>query len=221
MIMDKKAAIKEIKNIFAGYKALTPKDSKVLKVLTDGKLYELFVLAHLIESLRMRGFTLAFKGTTLKFKASPGQIKTSDPHFEINAPDGSLLWLFVDIEFETLGSGAVGGAHDRSRRHEVDIVIVTVTKGYPLHDQIALGVECKAVANFSKSIVKEVLGVRRELSYFRDAQPSILSTLGGVPSVSLRAEPASEFWLAYTDAKGDQYSESPAAFGIEFKHLQP
>jgi hypothetical protein len=219
--MDRDAAIKEIKSIFGAYKSLMPSDTKVLKGLTDGKLYELFVLSHVIEDLRSRGFALTFAGTTLKFKASPGQIKTTDSHFSIQAPDGTPLWLFVDIEFETLGSGAVGGAADRSRRHEIDIVVVSVSNGYPRYDEIALSVECKAVANFQKSIVREVLGVRRELSYFQGPKDSVLTNCGGSPGVNLRAEPASEFWLAFTDPKGDQYRESPAAFGIEFRHLQP
>jgi hypothetical protein len=220
--MDRVAAISEIKNVFSTYKKLQAVDTQILKALKDGKLYELYVLSFVVENLSKRGFALTFKGNTLKFKGSPGQIKKSDAHFEIKSPRAAAppLWLFVDIEFETLGSKHTS-VSDNSLRHEIDIVVVSVNAGYPTFNDIALGVECKAVANFSKSTLKEVLGVRRELSYLHAAKPSLLSNWGGAPSVSISADPPSEYWLAYTDPAGNSYSDSPSAFGVEFKHLQP
>jgi hypothetical protein len=218
--MDRATAISHIKTVFAQYKTIVPDDEQRLQDLTKGKHYELYVLALVIERLRARGFGITFKGTTLKFKGSPGRIKLSDPHFELVSPRGNNLWLFVDIEFETLGSSQLPGVHDQSLRHEIDIVVVSVTRGYPKNDEIALGVECKAVAKFTKSIVKEVLGVRRELSFVTSPVPSTLSLLGGV-HVDVRANPPSEYWLAYTDVAGDQYQSSPSAFSIEFLHWQP
>src|ERR1700730_2938868 len=220
--MDRAAAINEITNIFAAYKTIQPADMQLLQALKDGKLYELYVLSHVVEDLCTRGFHLTFVGSSLRFKSSPGKLKTSDPHFEIvsQTAQPQRLWLFVDIEFQTLGSAEVG-ASDNSCRHEIDIVVVNVRTGYPTHAQIALGVECKAVANFSKSIVKEVLGVRRELSLLSQPQSSVLSQHGGKPSINVPANPPSEYWLAYIDSHGDAYKESPAAFGVEFKHLEP
>lgn len=220
--MDRTEAIKEIDAIFATYKTLSPSDTRLLTALTNGKLYELYVLSHVVENLRLRGFHLVFKGNTLKFKSSPGRINRADPHFEVIPPGPSShhLWLFVDIEFETLGTHHVGAA-DRSRRHEIDIVVVGVQSGYPAHTDIALGVECKAVSNFRKSIVKEVLGVRRELSLLTGSHASILSALGGKPSVDVPADPPSEYWLAYIDPAGNRYSQSPGVFGVAFKHLEP
>jgi hypothetical protein len=63
--------------------------------------------------------------------------------------------------------------------------------------------------------------MRRELSLLVNQQDSMLTLHGGAPPVTVRAGPASEFWLAFIDPKGDQFRESPAAFGVEFKHLQP
>jgi len=221
--MDRAQAIKEIERLFSHYKTLTSADTRLLKALTDGKLYELYVLSHVVRELYARGFRLTFRGNDLQFKLSPGRIRPSDPHFEITSPDPlqRQLWLFVDIEFETLGAGRGGGPPDRSHRHEIDIVIVDVDYGYPTYLNIAFGVECKAVANFDKSILKEVLGVRRELSLLADHQRSILSAHGGVPQVDVPANPPSEYWLAYTDSVGNLYQQSPAAFGIEFRHLLP
>jgi hypothetical protein len=220
--MDKAAASKEIKNILSAYKKLTPADRKILNALKKGKLYELYVLSWVVRDLAKRGFILAFKGTSLQFKGSPGKIKKSEPRFQITSPNPTAppLYLFVDIEFDTLGSKHVG-ASDNSLRHEIDIVVVDVDSGYPTYKNIAFGVECKAVSNFSKSILKEVLGVRRELSLLKGKTNSVLSAQCGMPSVTVPADPPSEYWLAYIDPAGDFYRESPAAFGVEFKHLQP
>lgn len=216
--MDRPAAIKQIKGIFSTYKNLQPSDAQLLNALKKGKLYERYVLSWLVQDLVQRGFVLIFKGNSLQFKASPGKIKNSDPHFEISCPNSnsSPLYLFVDIEFETLGSTQVA-VTDKSLRHEIDIVVVDVDNGYPSFGNIALGVECKAVANFAKSILKEVLGVRRELSFFQLQTPSSLSQLGGVPAVLVPAQPPSEYWLAYLDPAGNAYGDSPRAFGVEFK----
>jgi hypothetical protein len=219
--MDRAAAETEIKALFAHYgHAASMADEATLKAASDGKLYEMFVLSEVVTNLAARGCSLVFQGTTLKFKASPGMIKTSDPHFTVRTPDGPDLWLFCDIEFDTLGQQKTA-ATDNSRRHELDIVLVTKDHGYPAHGEVWLGVECKAVANFGKDLVKAVLGVRRELSLMIDAQASLLSNAGLSPQVDVAAEPASEFWLAFIDAKGLNYQQSPAAFGVEFRHLEP
>lgn len=221
--MDRAAAIAAIQTLFANYRAAQSSDASLLQALADGKLYELYVLSDLVSELATRGFGVSFVGTSLKFKGSPGMIKANDPHFELRAPGAHSVSyrIFVDIEFDTLGQN-ITGATDDSRRHEVDLVVTTATAGYPRHDQIALGVECKCVANFTKSLIKEVLGVRRELSFVnRIQQPSELSQAGGSPNVQVPADPPSEFRLAYIDPKGSNYEESPRAFGIELKHLEP
>lgn len=218
--MNKAQAIADIQAIFGAYKSVSGRATARLRKLRKGKLYELWVLAQVVQDLHARGFKLVFNGRTLKFKAGPGQVNPSDGHFEILAPDGTRLWMFVDIEFQSLGSSKTH-VSDYSRLHELDIVVLLSTSPNPPHDDIALGVECKCVAKFQKHLIKEALGVRRELSYFRNSvQESILTQLGGSP-VAVRARPPSEFWLAYIDPKGDQYDESPAAFGISLRHLQP
>lgn len=220
--MDRVAAIAAIQALFASYRTAQPGDTALLQALTDGKLYELYVLSDLVDVLAARGFSLAFPFTSLNFKASPGMIKATDPHFEVTAPYTTAVgWrIYVDIEFDTLGHHAIG-ASDNSRRHEIDIVVTSATAGFPAHHEIALGVECKAVANFGKGLIKEVLGVRRELSFYHAApQPSFLSQ-PGVSTVNVRADPPSEYWLSFIDGKGGNYEDSPAAFGIELRHLEP
>ncbi|PPD18226.1 MAG: hypothetical protein CTY30_06270 [Methylocystis sp.] len=220
--MDRVTAIVAIQALFVKYRATQPSDAALLQALANGKLYELFVLADLVEELGNRGFTLSFVGKDLKFKASPGMIKTSDPHFEVRVSGSCTVVyrIFVDIEFNTLGQNIVGDADD-SGRHEIDIVVTSASSRYPNHDEIALCVECKCVANFTKNIVKEVLGVRRELCFLSPKRDSILTMVGGTPPVQIPANPPSEFRLAHIDKKGTNYVHSPRAFGIELKHLEP
>jgi hypothetical protein len=176
-----------------------------------------------LEELRKRGFAIRFVGKTLQFKSAPGMISPLDPHFEIRAP-GSIaptFKLYTDIEVGTLGSEPKG-AVDNSCYHEIDIVVVDATAtGRPSHKEVALGVECKSTANFDKSIVREALGLRRQLSYVRPMLSSRLSISPNIKSVAVPAEPASEYWLAFIDVNGLSYSASPATFGIEFQHWEP
>ena len=219
--MDKSQAINAITSIFGRYRRLTPTDQGLLSALSLGKLYELFVLSELLIDLRHRGFFIHFvAGPTLKFKASPGKIKLADPHFRLIAPDRTQLGLFVDIEFHTLGK-SISNTADYSDRHELDIVLVDATTDYPNHRNILLAVECKSTASFEKSIVREALGIRRELSLLTGDVDSRLTRLGGGRPVSVPADPPSEFWLAYIDRTGTDYAQGPGAFGIEFRHLQP
>lgn len=150
-------------------------------------------------------------------------IKTTDPHFEVRAfpSDDPLYWIFVDIEFDTLGHYQTA-ACDNSQRHEIDIVVVTTDNGYPGYYEIALGVECKTAANFEKYLLKEALGVRREMGVLTSQSfTTLLKGLGGVGFESVHFNPPSEFWVAFTDPKGTSYGASPAAYGITFWHLEP
>jgi hypothetical protein len=220
-MINRAAAETAIKNIFAQYKSqITTASAGVMQALNDGKLYELFVLSEVVDDLSKRGCIVSFVGSSLKFKAGPGKIKNGDPHFEVYTPDRNKLWLFVDIEFETLGNSLIR-VTDRSQRHEMDIVLVDDLADYPKFHQIWLAVECKAFKSFSKPLIRQALGARRELSYFRHAQKSKLTKSGARPPVLVSADPASEFWLAYIDPKGSYYAQSPAAFGIELRCLCP
>ena len=138
-----------------------------------------------------------------------------DPHFEIRRGHRTAQ-IHVDIEVRTLGS-VLATVNDLSAYHEIDVVIVPPgTWGRPNPDQLLLGIECKAVANFDKAFVREVLGRRRELSLLQGPEPCPLDGTVDVP-----ADPASEYWLAYIDPAGDNYRESPHVFGVEFKWWAP
>lgn len=219
MPVDKDTAVAAIEALFSTYKTLEANDSAHLQGLDKGKLYELYVLSELVCDLKSRGCKLWFKGSNIVFKAAPGKVKVSDPHFVVVAPSGDRSQLFVDIEFETLGSRQGLAGSDRSARHELDIVVVDTQRVYPRFDEVLLGIECKSQASFSKDVVKEVLGIRRELSLLAAHRPSRLSSQGA-SNVQVPADPASEFWLAYDDPKGSNYRLSPRTFGVEFRNIR-
>ena len=187
---------------------------------SKGKIYELFCLSRTLDRLKSEyNLQVVFKGTTVDFRSSPGKIDRSRSYFVLHAPR-MRFELHTDIEFLTLGSRQ-SASYDRSRYHEVDIAVVDCrAHGRPEFDALAVAVECKAHANFTKGIVKQVLGVRREMSLFVPGRPTILA----MASNSLReveACPPSEYWLAYTDPAGCNYRQSPATFGIEFLYWCP
>lgn len=214
------AAIAEIDAIFDAYNA--PKHAS-----TPGKVYELYCLANTVEILKSRGFKIRFVGTGLAFKASGGKINSSDPYFEFWSPyeQQKKFRLYTDIQFWSLGSQLLNAqnvvCNKKSGLHELDIVAVPAgVTGFPTNEQIALGIECKSNGKFQKWILKQVLGVRREMSLLQPIGPSTLSVTG-VVKVPVPAEPASEFWLCYVDHAGDNYAQSAEIFGIEFKNWEP
>lgn len=218
--MDKLNAASRIRTVFnQANAAITPLQAAAFATLSDGKLFELYVLAEVLAELRARNCDCNFVGSSLAFKAGPGMIKLADPHFEVRPPRGSLLRLFVDIEFRTFGSQNQSSS-DNSFTHELDIVLTEQTSGYPTHKEIVLGVECKSTANFKKALLKEALGVRRELGLLAPPRESNLSRRGARPAVIVpAANPAAEVWFTYLDPKGDDYKISPGAFGIQFRHF--
>lgn len=217
-----KRARRELRSLIQRFEGRRAANAEVRK-LTAGKLYEFYVLSRTIEELRGRGFTISFSGKILELKQSPGMIHTGDPHFEIRHPaTGQRFNLYTDIEVRTLGS-TITGSTGLCSYHEIDIVVVFEgVTGRPSHEEIALGVECKSHAKFTKSIVKEVLGIKREISYYlRHGSRSILAIAARQMAPVVPSNPPLEYWLCYADPKGDHYRVSPSAFGVEFKNWAP
>ena len=152
-----------------------------------GKVYELYCLAKTVEFLAsFPGVSVQFRGRTVDFKASAGMVDRGKSYFVVTG-HGADLELHVDIEVRTLSSSGQTTVADRSSYHEIDLVLLEGARDRerPAHHQIVLGVECKAHATFGKETVRQVLGVRRELSLFRYAPSKLHAFLS--PSLPPRA----------------------------------
>lgn len=186
--------------------------------LTDGKLYEAYVLTVIAERLSWdEGFDLVLvNGNHLELKSKGGPINRKYPRIELSRNGTCEAEIWTDIEFLTL-------SYDRSGRsiptrgdfHELDIVIVDPgLRGKPRHDQIWLGVECKNTA-YQKSLLREVLGVRRELSLLLWDKQTHFTTW---PRSMVNAEPASCLLVYSSTPAVSEYKKPGALFGIDFFH---
>lgn len=212
----------EVRQLIRTFQSRRASHDPRIAQLTRGKLYELFVLSRLLLMLHRRGFSITLNGTVLTLKQAPGIIKPGDTYFELQHPASRKIFrVYTDIQVRTLGSSAVP-VTDLCGHHEIDIVVVDADAvRMPSHRQLALGVECKSNADFRKSILKEVLGIRRELSLRQCHRSSILAKAARNRFPKVPANPASEYYVCYLDRTGDRYSYSPQAFGIEFVNLRP
>ena len=213
-------AEKEIRNFFQKYGRYVGKSyNKLMK----GKIYELYCLSLVIERLTSEyGYRISIqtRSQSIDFKTSPGKIDRTKSYFIAHAPR-DIFEIYTDIEIMTMG--AINQIHqDRSAYHEIDIVATrTDLCGRPQYDELILGVECKSSANFDKSILKQALGIRRELSLLDKRSLSLLAKAIGRSLPEIPAYPSSEYWIAYADPKGNHYKCSPSFFGIEFHHWCP
>ena len=203
-------------NSILGSLGVPPASNPPTGHLGTGKLYELYVLSRVLAELKNDGYKFQLSGPVITFKTSGGPIKSGDFHIDLYRRGQLVGQLYTDVEVFTLG-WARGQVSDLSQYHEIDIVIVEpMTIGHPRPENILLGIECKATATFIKSHILEALGRRRELSYLVTPQPSRIFS-----SKYISATPASEYWLAFIDPAGSNYTHSPAEFSVELKHWQP
>ncbi|MBG7614693.1 hypothetical protein IWC96_05275 [Brevundimonas sp. BAL450] len=218
--LDEEACADEIVAIFDQVTSLTPMQIVHAVHATRGKLYEVYCVGRLLAQLHGdHGLTPTYTGTgPLRLKASGGYADPLSPHFMLF--DGGVLVgrVYTDVEVMTLGA-EVALAHgatitDLSAYHEIDIVVLADQhQPRPSPGEVLIGVECKAVAEFEKSFIREVLGRRRELSFYRPDTTAF--------GAAIMASPASDYFLAYIDPAGNRYSQSPAVFEVRLEHWVP
>lgn len=212
----------EVEDIIEEYENRRVDLSQEDKQLSRGKLFEFFALGKTLENLRSRGYTITLQGGgVLDLKQGPGKIQPGETHFEATFR-GTRLCVYTDIEVVTLGS-TITKTKGLCSYHEIDIVVVECgIIGRPRYDDLYLGVECKSHPVITKNIVKEVLGIKREISYFSQVKRQArMPARPSYPSVMVNSNPSLEYWLAHMDPTASRYAQSPGAFGIEFKLWAP
>lgn len=187
--------------------------------LTSGKLYEAHVLSIVIEQLCTQenlNITLV-NSRFIPLKSSPGPINRIYPYFELRRGRSLVAEMWTDVEFTSLSYSQCGASRpvNRGDYHELDIVVTDPrVTGRPNHSQIWLGVECKNVG-YTKGLLKEILGIRRELSLLHRLKPTRFTRW---PRSEVPAEPPSCLMVYSTDPVVSQYSDPGKVFGIDFNH---
>lgn len=169
------------------------------------KLYEARVLAELLEKLTLDGYTFVVINGSVGLKAAPGPINTAYAYIKVFSSKSHRANIWTDVEFVGLSSYLLAGNTSPSARgeyHELDIVVCDPkATGRPNSDQVYVGVEAKHWAHIPKKLLREVLGVRRELSFVERSRKFAMTNLN-FPCPSLEplngAEPRSHMVFAFS-----------------------
>jgi hypothetical protein len=196
--------------------------------LTVGKLYEAFILSILIESLNKKEnyFCVLSNGNTLKLKSSPGKINRKLPRIDIYkskldydsfGEKGKIAEIWTDVEFLTLSySHRPVPLPEFGDYHELDILMVKPgTNGRPTNEEIFLGVECKHTL-YHKNLLREILGVRRELGYLRPHETTTI--FSNWPRSKTHVQPPICLLVYTRDNKVFNYSRVGKLYSIDFFH---
>jgi hypothetical protein len=121
--------------------------------------------------------------------------------------------MWTDIEFVSLSHGArPSGPPTKGEYHELDIAVVDPgLTGRPRNDQVWLAAECKNTG-YNKGLLKEILGVRRELSLLQDEQPTRFQAW---PRSSVPCRPASCLLVYSSDPVVAEYARPGDVFEID------
>lgn len=219
--------MEEVRNrIVAAFRAFTTAEhpSQYAALLSSsagaGKLYEAFILAKVAEKLvTQEGMSLTLvNSNNIALKSAPGRINRSYPRIDATRQGQTVAELWTDVEFLSLSYWADRTSRPPARGdyHELDILMVQPgLSDRPRHDQIQLGVECKS-SGYGKKLLKEILGIRRELSLL--AHPPKTTTFSSWPRSTVPADPPSCLLVFSSDPTVAQYSGPGPTFGIDFFH---
>lgn len=186
--------------------------------VTYGKLYEAHVLSLVCERLvtAERCSLQLVGGSKITLKSSPGPINANYPSIRVLKGGVHFATIWTDVEFTSLSCCLAGGpASDAGDYHELDLLLVQPgVTGRPLPYEILLGVECKNTS-YKKRLLREILGVRRELSYLREPCPTQFNTW---PRSFVPASPPSCLAVFSTDPAIINFTNPGIQFGVDFYH---
>ena len=214
-------AKKRVDAIFKKYVAGLPAASLIPPKAVAGKLYEAVVLGYVVENLvRREHLQLSLVGgTKLYLKTAPGPINPTYPHIAVFQSGAHVANLFTDVEFTTLSCLLGGNPAPCSPGdcHELDLVMVDASAtGRPVPPQIWLAVECKHTA-YKKSLLRESLGVRRELGLLTN--PPVATRFQQWPATTVPAKPPACLMVCCSDPNVYAFAGPGAVFGITFHHV--
>lgn len=186
----------------------------------QGKLYEAHVLATICEKLvTQEGLRVTLVGgRNLMLKQKGGAINRAYPYFEVWNGRSLFGELFTDVYFNTLSYQLKGPSAGQTYGdyHELDIALLKPGQnGHPQHSEVMVAVECKNTS-IKKSIIRELLGFRRELSLWRHLPlPTNFSVW---PATQTHSYPNSVHMLYCSDSRVNRYTTNCLQFGIILEH---
>lgn len=216
-IQQAKAKIDAILNGYA--QATTGSPVGILGTLTPGKVYEAWVLVEVLKHLNTNeGLAVQMTvGTMVVLNSTPQPINPVYTHFQLSGGQQPMeLWTDVEFTTQSFAQKQQPGPPQYADKHELDLVVVpSGTTGHPLPDQVLLGVEAKHTP-YRKSMLRELLGVRRELSLLAGPTGTAFNTW---PAASLPADPASCLLAYCSHPNINNYRGPDGVFGFRLIHL--
>jgi hypothetical protein len=193
--------------------------------LFDGKLYELRVIAWLLGRLKHSGWTIRLiHGPHLQLKSKPGFIKRSDPYLlATHTQSGTQVEIWSNVQF-------IGIGFRRANRnpaiplepdyHELDIAVTfqNVPDGFLRAEHVLVAIECKD-RFLKKGMLREMLGLRRELSYLHSpSNPNQQIPLNGFTPITTQ-DPPSRLFLCTSSPPPNNYAKIAPAYAIHVEHV--
>ena len=188
----------------------------------QGKLYEANVLATICEKLvTQEGLSVNLVGgRNLMLKQKGGAINRAYPYFEVWYGRTLFGELFTDVYFNTLSYHLKGSPARQTYGdyHELDIALLKPGQnGHPQHSEVLIAVECKNTS-IKKSIIRELLGFRRELSFW--SYLPLPTNFSVWPATQTHSDPNSVHMLYCSDNRVNRYTTNCLQFGIILEHHQ-
>jgi hypothetical protein len=184
--------------------------------ISQGKLYEAYVVAKIVENLTVEnGYQLLLVGgQKFYLKSAGGPINPAYPRIQLNQNGACVAELWTDVEFLSLSYCIRNfGQVTKGDYHELYVLVVEVgTTGRPRPEDVWLGVECKNTG-YEKTLLKQILGIRRELSLLQTPAPTRFPKW---PRKMVPASPPSCLVVYSTDSSVTEYAAPGAIFGIDF-----
>lgn len=197
--------------------------SRLMSSSAGGKVYEAYILGLVAKNLTQKeGCSLLLSyGSKIVLKSSPGPINLSYPSIRVTRGARLIGELWTDVEFVSLSHfmRSPTSTPSAGEYHELDLVMtVPGMRDRPTHNSILLGVECKDTV-YEKDLLREILGIRRELSLLHDgSDPSCRTAFKKWPRSSVPAIPASCILVYSTSPAINKYSAPGKVFGIDFNY---
>jgi len=212
----------EIKTALNNAASITPR--RTLSLLPTkglvGKLYEVSVLAEVLENLKFKeGLKFKLKsGSVLRLKLKGGKINRSYPYFEVYRGSTLVGEIFTDLYFNSLSYDFKGSPPKQQPGdyHELDIAMIKPgLHNKPKNDDVYLAVECKNTS-VQKKMIREILGFRRELSMVSYTPKR--TEFRTWPAHVVHSSPGSVHMLYCSHDKVLKYQDNCFRFGIFVTH---